>query len=57
MWGHNRGQGFPQQLRFGEAEHLLSGGVELADQALLIKGDNGIGGGIDNVAVFSVVSL
>ena len=55
MWGHNRGQGFAQQLRFGEAEHLL-GGVELADQALLIEGDNGIGGGIDNVAVFSSLS-
>src|SRR5262249_62331369 len=49
MWGHNRGQGFPQHLRFGEAEHLLGGGVELADQALLIAGDNGIVGGTDYV--------
>jgi len=50
---HNRGQRFSHEFRFCETEHLLGGAVELADQ----PSDDGIGGGVNNVAVFLLALL
>jgi hypothetical protein len=52
LGGHERGQGLAEPLRCGGAERLLRRAVELADTPVLIKGDDRIGRGVENVAGF-----